>query len=128
MRLYRRGDTWWVTVYDRRERKTIRQSTKCHDKQAAESVARQLQRDLADPAHAAAQASTLDDVLEDFVAWCEEQARAGRKSEDTALFYRKKGGHLLRVLGRDFRVATLTNTSAIDSYISIRRSEDVQDT
>jgi site-specific recombinase XerD len=116
-----------ITVYDRREQKTIRQSTKCRDKQAAETFARQLERDLSDPAHAAAQAPTRDDVLTSFIAWYEEQARAERRSEDTALFYRKKSGHLLRLFGRDFRVATLTNAGPIDNYISKRRSEDVQD-
>jgi hypothetical protein len=55
-------------------------------------------------------------------------ARAGRRSTDTAQFYRKKSGHLLRVLGRDFRVATLTNSSTVDSYISVRRGEEVHDT
>lgn len=127
MRLNRRGETWWVAVYDRHQCKTVRRSTRCSDKQAAETFARRLERDLADPAHAAAQEVTLDDVLGAFIALCEEQARAGRRSMDTALFYRKKGGHLLRVLGWNLRVATLVNSHPIDAYISARRREEVHD-
>ncbi len=61
MRLFKRGDTWYCHVYENGVRR--QRSTYCHDKKAAELVARQYERDAADPDHAAARDATLTQAL-----------------------------------------------------------------
>src|SRR5678809_279838 len=51
-RLTKRGLVWYAHVYENGIRRQV--STRCTDVKAAELALRQLERDLADPAHAAA--------------------------------------------------------------------------
>ena len=128
MRLFRIGSTWYADITTGAER--IRRSTRCTDKKAAEAVARQWERDAADPAHTTTSQATLNDALSLLIADREEQAAAGRKSASTVSFYKSKAGHWLRVLeGEDdrrqpFPIATL-EARDIDAYISTRREEGV---
>ncbi|HAM54084.1 MAG TPA: hypothetical protein DCQ64_01185 [Candidatus Rokubacteria bacterium] len=130
MRLYKRGKIWWVSLYSGGER--VRVSTRCHDRQAAESAARLLERDAADPAGAAAKRTTLGQALKALIDEREEQAKAGRKSADTVAFYRKKAAVLSAVLEGDdenyhpFALAHL-HSADVDGYISRRRSTGVKD-
>ncbi len=127
MRLYKRGRTWWCWYFENGQRQV--RSTRCRDQKAAELVARNWERDAADPRHAAARTASLTSALTLLLKDREEQARAGRRSFDTVSFYREKAGHLVRIfeLGADgnrvpFLLAKL-EPSHVDSYISQRRTE-----
>ncbi len=127
MRLHKRGRTWYTWFYERGVR--VHRSTQCQDRKAAESVARQWERDAADPHYAATQAASLSDALQLLLENRSEKAAAGRGSPDTVDFYRKKAGHLVRVLETDeggayrpFRLKDLT-AALVDSYVSARRKE-----
>lgn len=126
MRLYKRGRIWWCSFYIDGERQL--RSTKCADKAAAEKVARHFERDGADPADAAARKASLGDAPLLLVRLREEEARAGRKSDAIAAFYRSKAGHLIRVFEADDggrRPFPLKKLSAgdVDRYIAQRRDE-----
>ena len=132
MRLFRRRDakgrahgSWIAQFFDVDGRRHER-STHAHDRQAAEAIAREWERAAADPAVAAAQAATLIDALEALVAQRYESSVAGKGSADTVDFYRRKAGHLVRILGADYRLAKLT-AAEVDRYVSLRRGEDVTD-
>jgi site-specific recombinase XerD len=108
-------------------------STRCTDLKAAELALRQLERDLADPAHAAAQKASLSDALKLLLERRSEDATAGRRSHETVAFYRRKAGHLTRIFeylddGKyaPFLLAGL-RAADVDHYISRRRSEAVSD-
>src|SRR5512140_1153959 len=124
-RLFKRGRVWYAWCYES-GRRVIR-TTRCRDRAAAEAVARQWERDAADPAHAAARTATLSMALQRLLTLDEEEVRAGRRSADTVDFHRTKAGHLVRVLETDEkgeRVAfPLERLRAVhvDGYISRRR-------
>jgi site-specific recombinase XerD len=127
MRLYKRGRTWWAVYYQDGER--VRQSTRCHDRKAAEVIAKQWEQDAANPADAAARVASVSDALKLLLDNREELATAGRRSPDTVSFYRKKAGHLVRLFELDeqgqyvpFPLARL-RAWEVDQYISKRRAE-----
>jgi hypothetical protein len=62
------------------------------------AVAEALERDAADPAHAAAALASLTDALQLLLTQRREQVAAGRRSFVTVRFYEVKAGHLVRVL------------------------------
>jgi hypothetical protein len=126
MRLFKRGGSG-AQAYQNGRR--VQPSTQCHDRRAAELRARQLERDAADPAHAAAARATLTDALQLLLAQRREQAAAGRRSIETVRFYEVKAGHLVRVreTAEDgswapFSLAGLP-ARHVDTYISRRRAE-----
>jgi len=127
MRLFKRGKIWHVYVYEDGVR--VQRSTHCHDRKAAEQRARDLERDAADPAHAAAAKASLSDALQLLVTQRREQAVAGRRSFETVHFYESKAGHLVRVLETTpdgvylpFPLAGL-QARHVDNFISRRRGE-----
>jgi hypothetical protein len=61
MRLIKRRRVWHCQFYE--DGRRIMRSTHCHDRQAAETIARQWERDAADPDHAAANKATMSDAL-----------------------------------------------------------------
>jgi integrase len=131
-RLFKRGRLWYGWFYEQGRR--VVRTTKCRDRSAAELVARQWERDAADPDHAAARTATLTGALQLLLSRDEEEVRAGRRSPDTTAFHRSKAGHLVRVfeVGKDgaqvpFPLAAL-RANDVDRYISVRRGEQVADT
>lgn len=120
-RLFKVGDTWHTWVYVAGKR--VKRTTRCRTKAAARVVARQFEEAAADPARAATQATTLDDALTAVLRLRREQAKTGARSSDTADFYLKKAGQLLRVLGREFPIAMLIDSRPLDGYVSTRRRE-----
>lgn len=124
MRLYKRGRIWWTWGYDESGNRVPR-STRCTDKAAAEAVARRLERELANPDHAAQNAARLTDALASIIQRKQEEAAAGARSPDTAAFYQVKSGHLARLLDVPLRAVT---AAAVDGYVSTRRSEGARDT
>lgn len=131
MRVYRReqGGVYYAAVYEHRAdgtRVRVRRSTGCHDRAAAEAVARRWERDGADPTIARTRGVTLEQVLTLLVEQREERARAGAGSEDTAQFYAAKSGPLLREIGGDTLVASL-DAAVVDRYVSTRRAQWADD-
>lgn len=88
MRLFKRGRTWYATFYEDGQR--VQRSTKCTDKKAAETIARQWERDGADPDAAVRRTATLTDALKLLIDDRQEQATAGRRSQQTVEFYRRR--------------------------------------
>ncbi len=127
MRLYKRGSTWWGWYYE--DGKRVSRSTQCRDRKAAELVARNWERDSADPRYAAARTATLSAALNLLLENRQERATAGRGSQDTVDFYRSKAGHLVRIFEHDEdgnrRPFLLSRLQAfdVDQYISRRRAE-----
>ncbi len=131
-RLFKRGRVWYGWFYERGQR--VVRTTKCRDRAAAELVARQWERDAADPDHAAARTETLTGALQRLLLRDEEEVRAGRRSPDTTSFHRTKAGHLVRVFEArpdgsrvPYPLARLRAVE-VDRYISLRRGEGVADT
>ena len=125
--LRKRGLIWHVrgTVAGR----SIEASTGCTDRRAAEAYARDLERDLADPAGAARRArssTSLQTAVDIAAERYEADAAAGRCSPETVSFYRRKWGQLLRILdGRsliaDYDIATTYR------FVNQRRSEGMSE-
>lgn len=103
-RLYRReqGGVWYCWGYDAHGSRW-RESTKQHDRKAAEIVAREITRRRAFASTEAAPVP-LRDAL---VRVGEADARAGR-SEATAEILRQKGRQLVAFFGADFNIAKAT--------------------
>ena len=120
-RLFLVGRTWHTWVYVAGKR--VKRTTRCRTKAAARAVARQLEEAATDPARAAAEAKTLEDALNAVLLKRREQAKSGARAEDTADFYKKKSGHLLRLLGRETPLAHFSGSGPLDGYVSTRQSE-----
>ncbi len=112
---------WFARYYDHAGRRQ-RESTGCASRRAAEVWAARRESELADPAHATADAATIRTAVELLVNRRAEEARAGLRSVATVRFYQSKGGHLLRVFGEGFALRNLT-ARAVDGFISTRRAE-----
>ena len=91
-------------------------STGAKDKTAARSILRTWERRAADPALAAEATATLDGLLRDYLA----SRRARGRAAATLDYYRKKAGHLVRLLPE--LAADLTH-AALEAYVAQRRAE-----
>src|SRR5262249_46020064 len=118
-------------VYENGIRRQV--STRCTDLKAAELALRLLERDVADPAHAAAKKASLSDALKLLLERRTEEATAGRRSHEPVAFYRRKAGHLTPIFeylddGKyaPFLLTTL-RAADVDHYIPHRRKEAVSD-
>ncbi len=87
---------------------------------------RLLEQEAADPRKAAAARTTLRQILEMLVEHRWSEAKAGKRAPETAEFYAKKAGVLLRLLGEDFRLAQF-DAPAVDAYVRARREEGTSD-
>ena len=123
-RLTRRGRIWFGYVYENGIRKQV--NTHCTDRHAAMIELRRLEQEAADPRKAAAARTTLRQALEMLVEHRWSEAKAGKRAPETAHFYAKKAGALLRLFGEDFRLAQL-DASAVDAYVRARRDEGTSD-
>lgn len=115
-RLNKRGDTWWTTFYV--DGRRVRVSTGCRDRKAAELRARELERRAVDPSHAAENTATLGSALE---AVLPDRAAKGR-AEGTITMYRRKAGHLVRLLGAELPLARV-DAAAVDRFVEQRLAE-----
>ncbi len=132
MRLFRhkKSPYWQCSFYNHRG-ELKKRSTRCTDKKAATSRALGFERDACNPHTARVARTTLEEVLTSFIGERTEQARVGKKSEDTVDFYTRKAGQLLRYFEHQgdgwkprtpFYVAGLS-ASDVDDYVSFRRKE-----
>jgi hypothetical protein len=80
-----------------------KESTCCHDKGAAKARQLEIERAVADPAHRAANATTLDTAAADFI---DSRKRKGCAA-GTLEMYDVKIAHLGRVLGKDTLLSRL---------------------
>lgn len=112
---------WIAWGYDAQGRRWS-ESTRQLDKKAAEATARELEREHASPAAAAAAKATLADAVKLLLDDRNTKARVGTRSAATAAFYVEKSGHWRRILGDGFRLAELT-APAVDRVIDQRREE-----
>jgi site-specific recombinase XerD len=131
-RLFKRGRVWYGWVYE--DGRRVTRTTKCRDRNAAEAVVRQWERDAAAPDHAAARTATLSTALQLLLRLDEEEVAAGRRSRDTVDFHETKAGHLVRIFETNehgervgFPLARL-RAFDVDTYIPRRRAEGAADT
>jgi integrase len=115
-RLFLRGDTWYCWGYDA-EGDRWKKSTKQTDKQAARKVAREIERRMAAPTRAS---STT--TLKQAVIRLREYHVRRKSSEATKQIQECKCGHLLRILGEDFDLGTLTR-ELLEDYADKRIEE-----
>lgn len=126
MRFRKRGDIWHVRFTLDGERHEY--STGCKDRRAAETRAKELERRAADPAgeaRRAAEAVTVQHAADLTLAHYDAEVRAGTRAPDTAEFYARKLGHVVRVFGA-VAVGSLGATE-VDAYIRQRREEEASD-
>ncbi len=116
-RIFKRNGTWYGWFFDL-DGKRVQRSTKCRDKQAAESVLKEWERRAADPAYAAANTATLERALAQFLT----DHRFKGRAEGTLDSYRVKAGHVVRVLGADTRLARV-DAREVDRFIETRLAE-----
>lgn len=128
MRVFKRGKVYYCYVYEAGRR--VQRSTRCHDRTAAEKVARQFERDAADPDHARTSAATLSSAIASHRAMFQELIDAGRRSAETLDSYRWKMGHLIAHLEGDpeagtYRPFALSGLRQhhVDQFVTKRRGE-----
>jgi integrase len=119
-RLKKRGRIWYAWV-PHPDGGTQLLSTRCTDKEAARKAARELERRHVDPGYAAAQTTTVRELVSRYLA---SRVRLGR-SEGTLHHVETKAGHLARLLP-EF-CASLTH-EAMEKYIDARLGEGVRRT
>jgi integrase len=125
MRLYRRRKSngewvWWASWTENKV--TVRRSTKCTTKSAAEVVVARWERERADPVYAAAQGATFGVEAGRFLKACEGAVARGRMAADTLGMYEQKAGTLVRLIGADTRLSTFDATT-FPRYLELRRAE-----
>lgn len=113
--VYRRGPVFWVrgTVNGVK----VRESTRCRDSKAAETFRRRLERELVDPAHAAAHKATVASASERFL----EELKHEGKAPGTVNMYECKIGHVVRLLG-NVRLSQLTRAEVM-AFVQQREAE-----
>lgn len=112
VRVYKRGPVYWCYVLGKR------QTTRCTDYEAACLFARRLEREGADPRHAAAHKATLGDAIRELKA---ELVRRER-SASTLKIADQKLGHFARLWGEEMPLANVT-ASEILRFVDKRLAE-----
>ncbi len=132
-RVFKRGKVWhaWIPLHGGG---VERKSTNCTDRKAAEARAIELERIAADPDGAAQEAATLRDAFGLLIRDREGRVKAGKGSEETVKFYRKKAHSLLTVVAEVLRrradapVYLRECTAAlVDDVIAQRRDDGVKE-
>ena len=108
----------WQLFFLDREGQRVRKSTKQTDKRKAVVIADELYRKFGDPTYRAAHEATLGTGA---AALIEHLTNQGR-SKETEEFYKKKLGHIYRIMGKDRSLATI-DAKRVDAYIVERRQE-----
>lgn len=114
------GRVWWATWTE--DKRTIRRSTKCSTKSAAEVVVARWERERADPVYAAANEATFGEEARLFLTACAGAVERGKMAKGTLGMYRQKAGTLVRILGADKRLAAIDG-STFQEYIDARRED-----
>ncbi len=116
-RLFRRAKrgVWYAWFYDEQQNR-VRFSTHCRNKRAAEAALSKAEQG-AFGVGAGVRGYTLSDALEQLV-----ETGCIDKSTATAEMYKRKAGHLLRLLGETRRLGSLS-MDAISGFIAARQQE-----
>jgi len=115
---------WWAAWTENKV--TVRHSTKCSTKAAAEVVVARWERERADPVYAAAQGATFGVEAGRFLKACEGAVSRGRMAPETLGMYRQKAGVLVRIIGVDTRLSVFDATT-FPAYLEQRRAEFRED-
>jgi integrase len=117
--LYKRGRVWWAQWSEGQRNNTVRVSTGCTDKHAAELWARKREREAADPEHYTANKTALDSVAGRFLAdlRADPEVAAG-----TLNMYECKAAHVVRVVGADTAMSTI-DAPTVDRFVATREAE-----
>lgn len=119
-RLYERGNKIWCRVPGA-DGRIVRKATNCTDETAAAARADDFERRFANPAYAAAAATTLDGCLNAYLLDLERRGRASA----TIAIATQKIGHFARVWGRARPMSELANPNLWVAYIDQRLREGV---
>ncbi len=111
-RLYKRGRYWWYQFQGQRY------ATRCTDRKAAEAVARDIERRVADPTYRPPNQTTLGKALNALL----EQQERDKKAPGTLRMQGFHANHLARVLGEDSPLAAIT-AREVDRYLKTRDEE-----
>lgn len=114
---------WWATWTE--DKRTLRRSTRCSTKAAAEVVVARWERERADPVYAAANDATFGEEARLFLIACRGAVERGKMAEATLGMYRQKAGALVRLIGSDTKLGTFDG-STFQAYLDARR-EDFHD-
>ena len=131
MRLYPRtkrngSRVWWASWTE--AKRTVRRSTGCTSKSAAEVVVARWERERADPVYAAAQSATFGAEANRFLDGCRGAVERGRMAPGTLSMYEQKAGTLCRVLEASgpLRLADV-GPGTFQHFLDIRRAEFLED-
>ncbi len=111
---------WWASWTE--DKRTLRRSTKCSTKAAAEIVIARWERQRADPVYAAASEATFGEEARLFLIACKGAVERGKMAPDTLGMYRQKAGALVRLIGSDARLGTFDG-STFQAYLDARRED-----
>lgn len=116
--LWLRGRTWWTTVGGERR------STGCKDREVARVVRAKWEREAANPAHAAAQRTTVGDMITHAMeAHRHAKGRLGGRATQTTIdYHEQKLGHFGRIFGVDCLLPAV-DYDLVGKYIKQRESE-----
>jgi integrase len=123
MPIWKRG-AYWHGYARAGEKRSETRTTGCQDKTAALAVLRDWERELADPAYAAAKGTTLAQAVDRVNRDYQALVKVGKKAQATADYYAEKSGVLLDVLGALAPLGRITAV-AVDGFVSARRGEGV---
>jgi hypothetical protein len=129
MRIYPRrkknGErVWWASWTENGI--TLRRSTRCSTKAAAELVVARWERERADPVYAAANAATFGEEVRLFLASCKDAVARHRMAPGTLGMYRQKAATLVHFLGAELRLG-LIDASTFATYLEQRRAHGLRD-
>ncbi len=119
-RLFKRGSIWYAWV-GRTGGGTVKVSTNCTDRKAAEKRAGELEREALDPANAAANRATTLDACTEFLRSRQRRGRA----DGTLHHYRIKLGHVIRLMPK--RLGDV-DAAACERFIEQRLEEGAAQT
>lgn len=116
-RLYRRDKVWWCRVRNRAGR-IVRKSTRCRDYEAALLVAADFERTAASAGHSAAEETSFESGVNDYLA---DLVRRGRAAA-TIDIAQQKTGHMVRLWGKPFPLGRIS-ARVVTEYIDQRLRE-----
>lgn len=131
MRLFRRRKSnsewvWWASWTA--DGRTIRRSTRCSTKAAAELVVVRWEREHADPVYAAAQSATFGTEAGIFLRACEGAVARQKMAPETLGMYRQKAGTLVRILEATGPLRlSMIDGSTFETFLTTRRAQFLED-
>jgi integrase len=120
-RIYKRKKGGPYHAYVSAGDKHKRFSTHTRDEKTAQNIARDEERKLIDPTYKPANEATIGGAVVAVIARKKELERSFHTLEG----YRFRGGHLVRILGADKKLSSLT-CAGMEDYVEKRKAEGAQ--